>query len=52
MKKADSGVWEAAGARVTAMDAQMHDRVFAAVSHLPHMLSFALVSEIASREEV
>lgn len=44
-------VWEAAGARVTAMDAEMHDRVFAAVSHLPHILSFALVSEIASRED-
>jgi len=45
------GIWEAAGARVAAMDAQMHDRVFAAVSHLPHILSFALVSEIASRED-
>jgi prephenate dehydrogenase len=44
-------VWEAAGAKVCTMDAEMHDRVFAAVSHLPHILSFALVSEIASRED-
>jgi prephenate dehydrogenase len=26
-----------------------HDSIFAAVSHLPHVLSFALVSELASR---
>ena len=41
--------WEAAGARVTLLDAGRHDRIFAAVSHLPHLLSFALVSELASR---
>ncbi|HVQ24907.1 MAG TPA: prephenate dehydrogenase dimerization domain-containing protein, partial [Planctomycetota bacterium] len=27
-----------------------HDRIFAAVSHLPHLLSFALVSELAARD--
>ncbi|MBK6981093.1 MAG: prephenate dehydrogenase/arogenate dehydrogenase family protein [Betaproteobacteria bacterium] len=43
--------WEACGARVTAMPAPAHDRVFAAVSHLPHLLAFALVSEIASRAD-
>ena len=41
--------WEAAGARVSTCEAAEHDRVFAAVSHLPHILSFALVSEIAAR---
>ena len=45
------GCWEAAGARVATMSAERHDRIFAAVSHLPHLLSFALVSEIASRED-
>jgi prephenate dehydrogenase len=34
---------------VTILDAARHDRIFAAVSHLPHLLSFALVSELASR---
>jgi prephenate dehydrogenase len=43
--------WEAAGGRVTLLDAARHDRIFAAVSHLPHLLSFALVSELASRAD-
>jgi prephenate dehydrogenase len=42
--------WEAAGGRVATVAPEEHDRIFAAVSHLPHLLSFALVSEIASRE--
>jgi prephenate dehydrogenase len=41
--------WEAAGGRVATLTAIDHDRIFAAVSHLPHLLSFALVSEIAAR---
>jgi prephenate dehydrogenase len=42
--------WEAAGARVAVTAAETHDQLFAAVSHLPHLLAFALVSEIAARE--
>jgi prephenate dehydrogenase len=45
------GAWEAAGGRVATSSAQAHDNIFAAVSHLPHMLSFALVSEIAARDD-
>jgi prephenate dehydrogenase len=41
--------WEGTGARVSTAAADDHDRIFAAVSHLPHLLSFALVNEIASR---
>jgi len=41
--------WEAAGGRVAILEAATHDRIFAAVSHLPHILSFALVSEIGAR---
>jgi prephenate dehydrogenase len=44
------GAWEAAGAKLSNVTADEHDRIFAAVSHLPHLLSFALVSEIAARE--
>jgi prephenate dehydrogenase len=43
------GAWEAVGGRVVSTSADAHDRIFAAVSHLPHVLSFALVSGIAAR---
>jgi prephenate dehydrogenase len=44
-------LWMAAGAKVTRMDADEHDRIFAAVSHLPHLLAFALVARIASEPD-
>jgi prephenate dehydrogenase len=42
--------WALCGARVSRMDAQEHDALLAAVSHLPHLLAFALVHEVAGRE--
>ena len=42
--------WECCGARVDMMSAEAHDRVFAAVSHLPHLLAYALVHEFAARD--
>lgn len=44
-----TAAWEACGARVVTMLPATHDAVFAAVSHLPHMLAFALVDELAAR---
>jgi prephenate dehydrogenase len=41
--------WRACNANVVNMTAAAHDAVFAAVSHLPHMLAFALVDEFAAR---
>jgi prephenate dehydrogenase len=43
--------WESVGAKVVTASAADHDHIFAAVSHLPHILAFALVSEIASRDD-
>lgn len=39
--------WLACGARIVKLDAKEHDEIFAAVSHLPHVVAFALVSMLA-----
>ena len=44
-------LWEATGAQVMTMTAERHDAIFAAVSHLPHLLAFALVEELARRPD-
>jgi prephenate dehydrogenase len=41
-----AAMWRATGAAVHEMTPEQHDRVFASVSHLPHVLSFALVEQI------
>lgn len=43
--------WEWCGALIHELTPDAHDRVFAAVSHLPHLLSFALVHDLAMRDE-
>ncbi|GJG93638.1 prephenate dehydrogenase/arogenate dehydrogenase family protein [Cupriavidus pauculus] len=44
-------MWESAGANVHVMSAVQHDAVFASVSHLPHVLSYALVAQVANAED-
>jgi len=40
------GMWEAAGSEVILMDAVKHDRIVAAISHLPHMVAYSLVNSV------
>ena len=44
-----AAAWRACGAVIHHLSAADHDRVFAAVSHLPHLLSYALVDDIARK---
>jgi prephenate dehydrogenase len=39
-------MWEIAGSEVILMDVAKHDRVLAAISHLPHMVAYALVNAV------
>ena len=42
-------VWAALGCRVVQMSPESHDAALAAVSHLPHLLAFALMNGIADQ---
>lgn len=41
--------WRQCGAIIHTLSPQEHDKVFAAVSHLPHLLAYALVDDIARK---
>ncbi|MFC5472724.1 prephenate dehydrogenase [Paraherbaspirillum soli] len=44
-----AAAWQQCGAHIHRLSAQQHDAIFAAVSHLPHVLAYALVDEIANK---
>lgn len=43
--------WAALGCRVQSMSPESHDAAFAAVSHLPHLLAFAMMNSITAQPE-
>lgn len=43
--------WQQCGARVLQLDAREHDWILAAVSHLPHVITYALVNMLARRAD-
>lgn len=45
--KGVSEFWTALGARVVTLDAETHDRTVAAISHLPHVVAWALVDAVS-----
>ena len=44
-----ASAWQACGAIIHRLTPAQHDKVFAAVSHLPHLLAYALVDDIANK---
>jgi len=44
-------VWEALGCRVLKMAPEAHDAAFAAVSHLPHLVAFAMINAVAGQPQ-
>lgn len=46
------GLWSALGANIEIMQAQQHDEIFAATSHLPHLLAFSLVDMLNEHKEL
>jgi prephenate dehydrogenase len=44
-----AAAWQQCGALIHRLSAQQHDAIFAAVSHLPHVLAYALVDDIANK---
>lgn len=45
-------LWRVCGADVVTMSPQDHDSVFAAVSHLPHLLAFSYINGLANQPEI
>ncbi|PNK59531.1 bifunctional prephenate dehydrogenase/3-phosphoshikimate 1-carboxyvinyltransferase [Psychrobacter sp. FDAARGOS_221] len=46
-----SDLWQAVGATIMKMDVAHHDAVLAYTSHLPHLLAFNLVEQLASHDD-
>ena len=41
-----TSLWELLGSKVTVLDAELHDQIFAYTSHLPHIVAYALLNTL------
>ena len=41
-----TSLWELLGSKVTVLDAELHDQIFAYTSHLPHVVAYALLNTL------
>lgn len=46
-----ASIWKMLGARLESMDPFRHDEIFAAMSHLPHIIAYAIVNAISDIDE-
>ena len=44
------GLWNSLGSKVTILDADLHDQIFAYTSHLPHVAAYALLNSLRGLE--
>ena len=44
-------LWDALGSKVTILDADLHDQIFAYSSHLPHVAAYALLNTLKGLEQ-
>ena len=44
-------MWETAGSEVFEMDAETHDHIFGIVSHLPHVVAYALINSVVDAND-
>ena len=40
-------LWKALGSEIIILDPEEHDRIYASVSHLPHLIAYAMVNTVA-----
>jgi prephenate dehydrogenase len=44
-------LWQELGSKVSVLDAELHDRIFAYSSHLPHVVAYALLNTLKEIEQ-
>jgi len=43
-------LWKALGSEIIILDPEEHDRIYASVSHLPHLIAYAMVNTVAEMD--